>query len=496
MAILGMLASVSLPPLSLFPSTLAFVPFLLHSLFSKSVWRIVSLFWGFAFGWFFASLYWISASLFIDISWEILILPFSLFLLPAFLAIFWGLAGLFVFICGRTTSSRLLYAVIFIGLAELLRSVLFTGFPWNSPSQLILTHVYLSQIVSVIGQNGSVFLILISVVSMCFFCLHFWKIGFICLLPLIVSMCFGAWRIDNPLGPSNLVSEKIPTILIRIVQPNIAQEQRWKLEYRKQQTDNLFALTSSNKTPVSMIIWPEAALPYIWPNFEKQFKEMTKTVLTNNTQLLSGMLRFDSDKKLYNSALLFNDRAELTGVIDKQKRVPFGEYIPLREKLFLKDLKLFGNKIDISKGPNDGLLQTKDNIKLKVFICYEIIFPDLISSQERPHLIINLTNDAWFGRTLGPYQHLNQARLRAIEEGLPLVRVANTGISAAFDYKGILLAKIKLLEKGVLDVPLSLQQEITVYSRLRWKIIILITLSLTLISIFLDVSFWSRQKIK
>ena len=153
-------------------------------------------------------------------------------------------------------------------------------------------------------------------------------------------------------------------------------------------------------------------------------------------------------------------------------------------------------KIDISVGPNNGLLYTRDNIKLKVFICYEIIFPDLISSQERPQVMINLTNDAWFGRTIGPYQHLSQARMRAIEEGLPLVRAANTGISAAFDYKGILLGKINLSEKGVLDVPLSLQGEITIYSKFRWKIIVLITLILTLFSVFLDAGFLSRQRIK
>ena len=157
---------------------------------------------------------------------------------------------------------------------------------------------------------------------------------------------------------------------------------------------------------------------------------------------------------------------------------------------------LFGNKIDISDGLNTGLLNTKNNIKLKIFICYEIIFPNLISSQERPNVIINITNDAWFGRTLGPYQHLSQARLRAIEEGLPLVRVANTGISAAFDYKGILLGKINLLEKGILDVPVSLKQELTIYSKFRWKITILITFTLTLFAVFLDVSFLSRQKMK
>ncbi len=497
MVLLGMLASVSLPPLFLFPAILAFCPFLIHALLSTSMWRAAFLFWGFAFGWFVASLYWISASLFIDISWEILILPLCLFALPAFLAIFWGLAGLFVFMFGRTIKSRLIYTVIFIGLAEYLRSVLFTGFPWNSPSQIILTHVYLSQIASVIGQNGSVFLILISVVSTCFICLNFKKIGFLCCLPLITSLCFGAWRMDNPSLPRKLVTDHNQQILVRLVQPNVPQNERWKSEYKQQQIDNLFELSLPNKSPAPLIIWPEAAFPSIWPDFKGQFyEEMTQLVLPNNSQLLSGMLRFDSNKKLYNSALLFGDGGELIGIIDKQKRVPFGEYIPFREKIFPNNFTLFGNKLDISVGPNDGLLHTKDNLKLRVFICYEIIFPDLISSYERPNVIINLTNDAWFGRTIGPYQHLSQARLRAIEEGLPLVRVANTGISAAFDYKGILLGKINLLEKGVLDIPLSLKEEKTIYSKFRWKITVLIIFILTLISVFLDVSFLSRQKTK
>ena len=496
MALLGMLASVSLPPLFLLPAILAFVPFLIHALLSTSMWQMAFLFWGFAFGWFVASLYWISASLFIDISWEILILPLSLFALPAFLAIFWGLAGFFVFIFGRTIKSRLLYTVIFIGLAELLRTVLFTGFPWNSPSQLILTHVYLSQIASVIGQTGSVFLILISVVSICFIYLKFWKIGLLCVLPLLISLCFGALRVDNNYFSKNLKTEHNQKIVIRLVQPNIPQKDRWKSEYKQQHIDNLFRLSVIKKSPASLIIWPETAFPYIWPDTKNQFYEMAQAGLPNNSQTLSGMLRFDSDKKLYNSALLFDHKGDLIGKIDKQKRVPFGEYIPFREKFFSNHFMLFGNKIDISVGPNNGLLYTRDNIKLKVFICYEIIFPDLISSQERPQVMINLTNDAWFGRTIGPYQHLSQARIRAIEEGLPLVRAANTGISAAFDYKGILLGKINLSEKGVLDVPLSLQGEITIYSKFRWKIIVLITLILTLFSVFLDAGFLWRQRIK
>ena len=184
----------------------------------------------------------------------------------------------------------------------------------------------------------------------------------------------------------------------------------------------------------------------------------------------------------------------MTGKTDKQKLVPFGEYIPFRNNFIFQNLKLFGNKIDISVGPNSGLLYTKDNIKLRVLICYEIIFSNFVSAQGRPDIIINLTNDAWFGDTIGPYQHLSQARIRAIEEGLPLVRVANTGVSAAFNYQGMLLGKMDLMERGVLDVPVSLQQQVTVYSKYRWKIIASIILLLITFSVFLDVKFSRRQK--
>ena len=204
MALFGMVASLSLPPLFIFPAILGFIPFFIHSLLSKSVRQIMSLFWGFAFGWFAASLYWISASLFVDISWQILLLPFSLFGLPAFLAIFWAIAGLFVFICGKTIISRLLFSVVFIGVAELGRSVLFSGFPWNSPSHLILTHVYLSQIASVIGQNGSAFLILLFIVSLCFLYLRSWKLCFLCIMHFIIRVFYGYWRIDYGSAPINL----------------------------------------------------------------------------------------------------------------------------------------------------------------------------------------------------------------------------------------------------------------------------------------------------
>ena len=494
MGLLGALASLSLPPIFLFPAVLAFVPFLIHASSSKSTWQTILLFWGFAFGWFTASLYWISASLFVDISWDVLILPLSLFVLPAFLSLFWGLAGFLVYRIGRKSETRLIYSALFIGVAELLRSVLFTGFPWNSPSHLILTHDNLSQIASLIGQNGSVFVILISIIGICFLYLRSWKIGLLCLLPLLASIIYGGWRLDSPHVPVNTEFVENPEILVRMVQPNVPQKKRWKSEYKDEQIDKLFALSVLSKETASLIIWPEAAYPSIWPKSEAQFISLAKGVLPESAQLLSGMLRFDQDNKLYNSALLLNADGQLTGKVDKQKRVPFGEYIPFRNNFIFQHLNLFGNKIDINVGPNSGLLSTKENIKLQIFICYEIIFPNLVSLQGRPDIIINLTNDAWFGNTIGPYQHLSQARLRAIEEGLPLVRVANTGISAAFNYKGVLLGKIDLMDQGFLDVPVSLQQQITIYSKYRWKIIASTIFALVLFSVLLDVNFLTRQK--
>ena len=496
MGLLGALASLSLPPLFLAPAVLAFIPFFIHASSCKSTWQAILIFWGFAFGWFTASLYWISASLFVDISWEVLILPLSLFALPAFLSVFWGLAGLLVCKIGRTAEARLLYSALFIGLAELLRSVLFTGFPWNSPSHLILTHDNLSQIASLIGQNGSVFLVLISIVGGCFLYLRFWKMGVLCFLPLLASIVYGGWRLDSSSVLVNAEFVQNPEILVRMVQPNVPQKERWKPEFKNEQIDELFALSVLNKELPSLIIWPEAAYPSIWPNSKAQFTSLASSVLPENIQLLSGMLRFDEENKLYNSALLFNADGQLTGKIDKQKRVPFGEYIPFRNSLIFQNLNLFGNKIDISAGPNLGLLSTQDNIKLKIFICYEIIFPNLVSLQGRPDIIINLTNDAWFGNTLGPYQHLSQARLKAIEEGVPLVRVANTGISAAFNYQGLLLGKIDLMEQGVLDVLVSLQQQNTIYSQYRWKIIFFIISIFIVCSVLLDVNFLTRQKAK
>ena len=496
MGLLGALASFSLPPILLFPAVLAFVPFLIHVSNCKSTWNAVLIFWGFAFGWFATSLYWISASLFVDITWEVLILPLSLFALPAFLSLFWGLAGFLVYKIGRTAESRLMYAALFIGLAELLRSVLFTGFPWNSPSYLILTHDNLSQIASLIGQNGSVFLVLISIVGICFLCLHSLKMGVICLIPLLASIVYGGWRLDSSTVATKGEFVKKPDILVRMVQPNVPQQERWKSEYKNEQIEELFSLSKLSKQPASLIIWPEAAYPSTWPDSQEQFASLARGVLSENSQLLSGMLRFDQEKKLYNSALLFDANGRLTGKTDKQKRVPFGEYIPFRNNFIFQNLNLFGNKIDISVGPNSGLIQTKDNIKLRVFICYEIIFPNFVSVQGRPDIIINLTNDAWFGNTIGPYQHLSQARLRSIEEGLPLVRVANTGVSAAFNYRGMLLGKIDLMKRGVLDVSLSLQQQVTFYSKHRWKIIASIISLLILCSVYVDVEFSRRQKSK
>ena len=494
MSILGVVASLALPPAFMLLAAAAFIPFLITAAKAKTVWQSAIIFWSFAFGWFTASLYWISASLFVDISWEILILPFSLFALPAFLSLFWGCAGILVFLSGRTVVSRLVFCALWIGVAEIFRSILLTGFPWNAPAHLILANEYLSQIASVIGQNGASFLVLLTLVAFCFLYLRFWKTGLIILLPFMISFGFGVWRLDHSVPMSHLDTKKTSEMLIRIVQPNVQQSQRWKAEFKDKQIEDLFALSMSKAAPVSLIIWPEAAYPAIWPNVEKQFLQSVQSAISDDEQLLTGMLRFGQEKKLYNSALLFSDNGSLIAKSDKQKRVPFGEYIPFRNNFLFQKLKIFGNAIDISAGPNKGLIYTRDNIALRVFICYEIIFPNLLSSHERPDVIINLTNDAWFGNTFGPYQHLSQSRIRAIEEGLPLVRVANTGISAAFNYKGEMLGKIGLLEKGILDVALPLHQQITIYSQFRWKIIIFIVFLISTTAVLLDLIFIKRQK--
>jgi apolipoprotein N-acyltransferase len=223
------------------------------------------------------------------------------------------------------------------------------------------------------------------------------------------------------------------------------------------------SLTEKDLKDVDLVIWPETAVPFLLADTPEALQAIG-AVLPSGTSLLVGSARlveaFDANgartTRIYNSLLVINDLGEVIGGYDKIHLVPFGEYLPFQD--FLEGfgvMQLTGVRGGFSAGTGPRLLAVPGAPSASPLICYEIIFPDdVVDDTERPAWLLNITNDAWFGSSAGPYQHVHQAQVRAVEQGLPVARAANTGISAMIDAHGRILAEIGLGEKGIIDVEL------------------------------------------
>ena len=255
-------------------------------------------------------------------------------------------------------------------------------------------------------------------------------------------------------------------ILLRLVQPNAPQHLKWHPDHVHGFFDRQVAYTgaAAERRP-SLVIWPETSVPTWLDQAESAFSRIAEAAA--GVPVVLGLQRRD-EAQVFNSLALLDSEGRLSDIYDKHHLVPFGEYIPLLDKLGALPFgaRVANHGFGYSPGPGARLLDLGALGKVLPLICYEAIFPqDVGASSERPDWLLQITNDAWFGEMTGPYQHLAQARLRAIEQGLPMVRVANTGISAVVDPRGKVTASLELGVSGFLDAELPGKIPPTLYAR-------------------------------
>ncbi len=449
----GTLLCLTLPPFNITVLTpLIFTGFLLLLLHTTSSRHAFFMGFFLGFGYFTASLYWINNALMLDSLFYWLILP-SIFLLPGYLAIYIAFPAILTW--KMRFKSRYVLCLTWattLTFGEILRGYLFSGFPWNTFGLALTNSLPFLQITSIVGVYGLSFIF--SLLSSSFILLY----GpskqpktFISIL--VASLCIwsaGAYRLYQ--HPTQLTS-----VPITLVQPNIKQLPFWS---NKQKLDNLLEtlqLSSSVRlNEPNIIIWPESSVPFVF-NYIPILEKSLRSSLSANSVLIFGTTRVEyinHQIKPFNSLYILTQKKGVEGYYDKNHLLPFGEYIPfssLMEKYFSIN-SLTGGGIDFSfgRGPKTFVLP----FNLPTFspsICYEAIFPGVqIPKKSRPMWMVNITNDAWFGNSIGPYQHLQMSRLRAIEEGIPLVRVATTGISGVIDPYGRILELIPLNKKAAL----------------------------------------------
>lgn len=425
----------------------------------------------FGFGYFIAALHWIGFAFFVDANRDLWMMPFALGGLCLFLACYWGLAFLAAFQARKVGTPLILSLPIFLASAEWLRGHLFTGFPWASPGMMVDGMGGVEQLASLLGLYGLTFCTFLwaMVPWQMWKNWHFnhrisWRVAIVA-LSLPAAWGWGEWHLAQ--APTAYVAN----VNLRLVQPNIGQSDKWREENKLKIYEQLLALSATpSPTRPTIIVWPESSVPFL---LDESVVGMARIgeMLGDGRMLIAGALRrektFGVMDKYFTSVLAIDGAGRVTGHYDKWRLVPGGEFLPLAwllEPLGFSKIANLPESFTAGDGPqsiaigNAGLVAP--------LICYEAIFPDnVVDATKRPHWLVNVTNDGWFGKSVGPYQHLAQARLRAIEQGLPLVRAANTGVSAVIDPAGRLIAASELGREAVLDAQLPRALEQTVFAR-------------------------------
>jgi apolipoprotein N-acyltransferase len=421
--------------------------------------------WLFGFGYHLVGVYWMAFSFFVQADQFAWMAPFAILGMPSFLALF-AAAAAALYARFRSAGWRriFLFAAIWMGV-EFARGNVLTGLPWNLPGQALAGAAAGAQTAAIYGVYGLSLVCVLAAAAPAAFEKTLKGIG--AATAVIAGLfLFGAIRLAAP-GPG--VRDDVA---LRIVQPNIAQRDKindalWADNFLKH-----LSLSSAPSTAKTLyVVWPENATSYI--DQVPQALDRLSTDLPERAILITGNVRAETDasgaERYYNAVSVLEETANgrrVAATYDKHHLVPFGEYLPLKSALKAVGLAQLAPYEDgFTPGAGPAVLAV-GGTRFAPLICYEAIFPGaLYPDNDRPEWLVTVTNDAWFGDTSGPRQHLDQARLRAIESGLPMARSANTGISALIDSRGRYVARIRLYQSGVIDAPLPLPGPRTLFDR-------------------------------
>ena len=446
--------------------------------------------WWWGFGFFLAGLWWLGAAFLVEADKFAWAMPLGVVALPALLAFFPALG----FGCARllwsTGGGRILVLAVMLSLSEWLRGHVLTGFPWNVYGMMLAGQTQIAQVASLVGLYGLTLLAVAigaapATLGTSEGAIARWRMPVLALLAVAGLFGFGLWRI--PADPAPLVAG----VKLRLMQPNLPQDAKFNARNGEAILNQYLALSdraTSPSTPgvqaVTHLIWPESAFPFLLGRTPQALARIA-ALLPPNTTLITGAARAgevlpgESRPPIFNSIQVVDDEGAIVSSYDKVHLVPFGEYLPAFLERLIRGVGL-SEFVSVPGGFAAGTRRLPLTIRglppAAPLICYEVVFPgEAMPQGPRPGLLLNLTNDGWFGQTSGPYQHFAQSRLRAIEEGLPLVRVANTGISAVTDSYGRTLASLPLGREGVLDVGLPRAGPATLYSRIAdWAYVALL----------------------
>ncbi|WP_308116441.1 apolipoprotein N-acyltransferase, partial [Falsiroseomonas oryziterrae] len=448
---LGAVSALALPPVHMLPVLLLTLPALFIMAGEAPTARraaLVGLFWG--WGFHVAGLHWLTNAILTEVERYWWLVPIAVPALALPLGAFTVIPALAMRFAAPGWPRVLAFAGAWTA-AEMLRGVLFTGFPWNLLGTVWAFGALPIQAAAWIGVHG------LSLVT-----------ALLALAPLLGRRGWaamgGTLALFVAFGLARLWPEEPEPhpVAVVLVQGNVAQEAKWREDtrwpiFRRYIEQTEFGVRlAQEQAPDSrvLVVWPETASPFLLANDAEAARLATQPLPPGGT-LIAGTVRAEFEggraRRVWNSMVALDPDGRLLATVDKTHLVPFGEYMPLRGLL---PVRLTQSNLDFTAGPGLEPVSLPGLPSFAGLICYEVIFPGAVTPRERVGFLLNITNDAWFGISAGPWQHLAAARLRAVEEGLPLLRAAQTGISIVIDARGRTVASMGLAQTGVVLSPL------------------------------------------
>ena len=495
--ILGAVSSLSLPPynyliINFFTFSAFFIFLFKKSKITHSKKHFFIYGWLFGFGYFLSSLYWISISLTFDQNFKFLI-PIALILVPLFLGIFYGLATLcFIISNSKKVVSSFLVFALFFGVFEFIRGSILTGFPWNLIAYSFINHLEILSITSLIGTYGFNLLCISLFASPAIFILREKKKDIaVCVVFLVMPFLFylHGSSYKETFNSSDIVNYEYK---VRVIGSNIGLDRFYSNIDPVSVIRELIDISQPTRDDKTIFVWPEGIIPDVSQEDLIEYKWLFEDVFSTNHLLFIGINSQKTNKEKidhFNSLSIYNHNLEILDFYNKINLVPFGEFLPFENILKKIGLSVITNNYQsFSNGKKRKIIDViRDDLSLKILplICYEIIYSGKIFQNSNFDLIINISEDGWFGKSIGPKQHFAHSVFRAVESGKYLLRSANNGIAAIVNPLGIIEQKIEYGKSGYIDFKKAKKIKPTLFSKYGNKIFI----TLILVYIFLIFSF-------
>ena len=472
--VLGLIISFSLPPYNYLLINFIFFPIIFIFFvtnYNNDKWKSLKIGWLFGFGYFLSSIYWITNSLTFDDQFKNLI-PVAFVIIPIFLGLFYGLITFFCsfFNLKNNFSSILIFATIFSSI-EFIRGFILGGFPWNLNAYSWTNYTNFLQVLSLIGTYSfNLLSITIFLIPSIFFSKHKKKLKLLTLFSiiflLIANYFYGSILIKN----YNQTDYKKINSTIKIISPKIEINRFFSNEDPSEMIIELIELSNPNFEEDTIFIFPEGVLTNIYLEELKNYRKLFSNNYSSKHKIILG-INSNKNSKIFNSLAVIDKNVNILAQYNKNNLVPFGEFLPFEGLLSNLGIKKITAGYKSFSSDVERKVLNIDNIKFLPLICYEIIYSGKLKKNDEDFdFIINISEDGWFGNSIGPYQHFSHSIFRAIEEGKYVIRSANNGITAFIDPTGQILNRIESTERGVIELKQFKNKKRTIFNNLGNKL--------------------------